>query len=190
MASRLRNKTARVSFFAFQDMITTVTGVLMIVMLLLTLDLGQRTSRPSEASRDTARDQVREARKKLDASAEVLRQRQAELKLLTNRIFVLAEADRSGKQPVLVVLSGTNGACSRFGQTNLVEFAGNAQRTDFGRLLAGWNTRQDRLVFYVRPSGIGHFEACRRLAQQRGFSVGSDAAEEDKQYVLTKPRTL
>ena len=41
MASRLRNKTARVSFFAFQDMITTVTGVLMIVMLLLTLELNK-----------------------------------------------------------------------------------------------------------------------------------------------------
>jgi hypothetical protein len=187
MASRLRNKTARVSFFAFQDMITTVTGVLMIVMLLLLLDVGQRTSRPSEAARNTARDQVQEAQRKLAASAEALRQRQAELKVLANRVFVLPEADRSGKQPVLIVLSGTNGWCSRLAQTNLLEFSGDARRTDFNKLLAGWNARQDRLVFYVRPSGIGHFEVCRSLARKRGFNIGSDAAEEDKQYMLAKP---
>jgi len=38
MANKLRQSSARVSFFAFQDMITTVTGVLIIVMLLLSVE--------------------------------------------------------------------------------------------------------------------------------------------------------
>lgn len=187
MANRLRKKTAKVSLFAFQDMITTVTGVLIGVMLILSIDVTSHTSRAGETARDAAREELERARKKLAADSQILSQRQAELNALTHRVFVIPEADRSGKQPVLVVLSRTNGWSSRLGQANAVEFKGDAGRTDFGKLLAAWNPRQDHVVFYVRPSGIAHFETCTRLAKQRGFSIGSDAAEENAQYQLAAP---
>jgi hypothetical protein len=187
MANRLRQSSARVSFFAFQDMITTVTGVLMIVMLLLSLEVGQRVADAAalKTSQAPVREELDEARQRLGSNAEVLRQRRAELSALHNRVFVMREEDRSGKSPVLVALSATQGSCSRLGQTNLLEFPVGGGNGEFRKLLERLNPRIERLVFYVRPSGIAVFDACRALAEQRGFTIGYDAAEEDKNYVLT-----
>lgn len=186
MPNRLRNKTARVSFLAFQDMISTVTGVLMIVMLLLSLDVNTLAPKANESTRNTVRELLQEARNRLEATAETLRQRQAELAALRHRVFVIPEPDRSGKEPVLIVLSATNGCCTRLNQTNVVEFSTRDGATEFGKLVRTWDAARDRLVFYVRPSGIAHFEKCRLLAKARGFAnnIGYDAAEEDGQYVF------
>jgi len=184
MASKLRKKTARVSFFAFQDMITTVTGVLMIVMLMLSIDVTRIASTPSEAARSNLRKELEEARARLDASAQELQQRQSELLSLTNRVFVLHERDRSGKQPVLVVLSATNGYCARPGQTNRTEFRIRNGKPDFRPIAAECNASRDRLVFYVRPSGIEGFKECRKWARNGGYTIGYDVALEDRQYDL------
>src|SRR5436853_888107 len=122
MASKLRQTSARVSFFAFQDMITTVTGVLIIVMLLLSMEVTQRVEASPDPARKAVEEQLREARHQLAAKIELLQQRQADVSALASRIFVLPQPDSSGKQPVLVVLSATNGWLSRLGQTNSTEF--------------------------------------------------------------------
>ena len=57
MANKLRSSSAKVSFFAFLDMITTVTGVLLLITLLLTFYLKDPQASPAEAARNTARDQ-------------------------------------------------------------------------------------------------------------------------------------
>jgi len=187
MANRLRSSSARVSFFAFQDMITTVTGVLLLITLLLTLYLNDPPVLPAEHIRNTMREEVEQARAKLEAKLAELRQRQSQAAALTNRIFVVPEADRSGKEPVLVVLSATNGLCTRAGQTNVVEFLQRPDNADFERMLESWDPRAQRLVFYIRPSAVLHFRACEPLAASRSFSIGFDAAEEDMQYVLATP---
>src|ERR1700683_2286794 len=107
MANKLRSSSAKVSFFAFLDMITTVTGVLLLITLLLTLYLNEPQASAGETDRKTVRDQLQQARAKLEASREELRQRQLQAAALTNRIFDITEADRSGKPPVLVVLCST-----------------------------------------------------------------------------------
>lgn len=182
MPSKLRNKTAKVSFFAFQDMITTVTGVLMIVMLLLSLDVTQRAAAPSEVARRQLQEQLEQAKAELAAKAQVLRQRQAELDTLTNRVFVVPDA--SSKEAILVVLSAADGYYCRAGQTNLVTFASADGDAAFQRLLEQWDPASQRLVFYIRPSAVAQFEHCRALAARRGFALGYDAAEEDRHYVL------
>ena len=185
MPSKLRNKSARVSFLAFQDMITTVTGVVMVILMGLSLQVAD--PRANEA--DKTRQRLEEERARWRANTEALRQRQTELAALTNHVFVIPEADRSGKQPVLIVLSATNGLCTRLGQTNVEEFSASASHSNFTSLLSKLNAASERLVFYVQPSGIAHFEVCRSLAAQRGFSIGYDAAEEGRQYVLLSPHT-
>jgi hypothetical protein len=185
MANKLRKKGAKVSFFAFQDMITTVTGVLMIVMLLLSLDVKQRTAAPGEVARRQLREQLDRAKDELAANADVLSQRQAELEALTNHVFVIP--DRSDKEAVLVVLSAAGGYYSQAGQTNLVTFSSAAGNDEFKRLLGQWDPASERLVFYVRPSAVANFEQCRALASQRGFAIGFDAAEENRRYVLLNP---
>jgi hypothetical protein len=182
MSNRLRKKGAKVSFFAFQDMITTVTGVLMIVMLLLSLDVTQRASVPGEVARRQLREQLDRAKDELAANADQLRERQAELESLTNHVFVIP--DQSDKEAVLVVLSAAEGYYSRAGQTNLVSFSSAAGNNDFKRLLEQWDPASQRVVFYVRPSAVANFEQCRALAMQRGFAIGFDAAEENRRYVL------
>jgi hypothetical protein len=179
MPSRLRSGKARVSFFAFQDMITTVTGVLLLITLLLTLYLTARPDVPAPG--ESVRDKLARARDKLTARTAELQRRQLQEMALTNRIFVVAETDRSGKQPVLVVLSATNGWVSRLGGANVAEFSIGK----FDDLLKQWNPAAQRIVFYIRPSAIAHFDACRRLAVDRSFDIGYDAAEEDRQYILT-----
>ena len=62
MPSKLRNKKARVSFFAFQDMITTVTGVLILIMLLLSLGVSQSAFTESATARDQLREKLEAAR--------------------------------------------------------------------------------------------------------------------------------
>jgi hypothetical protein len=180
MPSKLRSGKARVSFFAFQDMITTVTGVLLLITLLLTLYLQAQPDVPAPG--ETIRDKLEKAQEELNTRLAELQRRQLEELALTNRIFVVAEPDRSGKQPVLVVLSATNGSCTRLGSTNAVEFPSGG----FGDVLKQWNPAAQRIVFYVRPSAIGHFDACRQLALDRSFSIGYDAAEEARQYILTQ----
>jgi hypothetical protein len=187
MANRLRSSSARVSFFAFQDMITTVTGVLLLITLLLTLYLNNPPVLPAEQIRNTMREEVRQARAKLEAGLAALSPLQAQTAALTNRVFVVPEADRSGKRPVLIVLSATNGLCTRLGQTNVVEFLARSDNADFNRMLDSWDARTERLVFYIRPSAVLHFRTCEQLAASRSFSIGFDAAQEDMQYVLATP---
>jgi len=168
-------------------MITTVTGVLLLITLLLTFYLKDPQASPAEAARNTARDQLEKARTALEAKMAELRQRQLQALALTNRIFVIPEPDRSGKQPVLVVLSSTNGWCTQLGQSNTVEFLARSDRADFRRLLDSWDPARQRLVFYIRPSAIDLFQSCRELALSRSFDIGYDAAEEDRQYLLASP---
>jgi len=184
MANKLRSSSARVSFFAFLDMITAVTGVLLLITLLLTLYLNDPQSAEAQSSRAAVRDQLEQARTNLQAHLAELQHQQHEAISLASQIFVLPDADPSGKQPVLVVLSATNGWCTRWGQTNSVEFTARRDNADFLRLLDSWDKNSQRLVFYIRPSGIALFETCRRLAVSRAFSVSYDPAQEDRQYIL------
>jgi len=187
MANRLRSSTARVSFFAFLDMITTVTGVLLLITLLLTLYLNTPPVLPAEHIRNTLREKLEQARAKLEAKRAELGARLLQTAALTNRVFVVPEADHSGKEPILIVLSATNGWCSRAGQTNIVEFLARPDNADFERMLDSWDARTERLVFYIRPSAVLQFRACEPLAASRSFSIGFDAAEEDVQYVMATP---
>jgi hypothetical protein len=181
MPSKLRSGKARVSFFAFQDMITTVTGVLLLITLMLTLYLNAQPEQP--APEDNVRDKLNEAREQLNSRLAELRRQQLEQLSLTNRIFVVAAPDSSGKQPVLVVLSATNGIYTRLGATNSTEFPNGG----FDDVLKELDPAAQRIVFYIQPSGIIHFDACRQLALDRSFSIGYDAAEEGRQYTL-RPR--
>ncbi len=187
MANKLRSSNARVSFFAFLDMITAVTGVLVLITLLITLYLNEAPVNPAMQNRDAVRQQVEQARAKLEAKLARLRQSQLQAAALTNRVFVVPEADRSGKEPVLVVLSATNGLCTRLGQTNAVEFLARSDGADFKRMMDSWDPHKDRLVFYIRPSAVRHFRACEQLAASRSFSIGFDAAQEDLEYLMATP---
>ena len=144
MANKFRNKTARVSFFAFQDMITAVTGVLMVVMIMLSLDMTRQAASPSVVAQTNLRQQVDQVRRQLETNQETLAQLQIKLNARMNRVFVIPEQDVSGKQVVLIVLSATNGVVVRAGQDNPTEFKVANGRTTFNQVLQTCDPARDR----------------------------------------------
>jgi hypothetical protein len=60
MSSRLRSLDSKISFFAFADIITAVSGVLIFVALLLATDLGRPTSSSSQAANSEMERQLQE----------------------------------------------------------------------------------------------------------------------------------
>jgi hypothetical protein len=61
MSSRLRSLDSKISFFAFADIITAVSGVLIFVALLLATDLGRPTSSSSQTANSEMERRLQEA---------------------------------------------------------------------------------------------------------------------------------
>ena len=112
MANKLRTSNARVSFFAFLDMITAVTGVLLLVTLLLTIYLNEPQSADAMSTRAVVQSQLDQARTQLETNLAECHRLQEQTVLKTNQVFVIPDADQSGKQPVLVV-PATSTICPR-----------------------------------------------------------------------------
>ena len=60
MSSRLRSLDSKISFFAFADIITAVSGVLIFVALLLATDLGVPTDSRSKTENSETEQQLQE----------------------------------------------------------------------------------------------------------------------------------
>jgi phosphotransferase system IIB component len=60
MSSRLRSLDSKISFFAFADIITAVSGVLIFVALLLATDLGRPTNSSSQAANSELEQRLQE----------------------------------------------------------------------------------------------------------------------------------
>ena len=61
MSSRLRSLDSKISFFAFADIITAVSGVLIFIALLLATDLGRPTDSHSQAANSQIERQLQQA---------------------------------------------------------------------------------------------------------------------------------
>jgi hypothetical protein len=83
MASRLRSRASpRISFFSFQDIITSVTGILVLVTLILTLYLENAASSSEPIETETLRqrwDQLLEQTQNVTARNQAIRARQLAL---------------------------------------------------------------------------------------------------------------
>jgi hypothetical protein len=105
-------------------------------------------------------------------------------------LWLIPEADSSGKTPLLVIVSRTNLVCQRFNQAgSRQEFIAGTGEQQFAAFLRQLNPARDYLVFYIRPSGISVFTRCRQLAKQAGLEVGYDAVEEDRRIQFTQMQT-
>ena len=73
MAARYTRNQA-FSLFAFQDIITSVTGIIVLVMLLLSLELIQLEQLSTTLSSSNSAEPLRDASKKLDQEIESINQ--------------------------------------------------------------------------------------------------------------------
>lgn len=153
------------------------------------------------------RDQVRQAQSAISAltnaiqmakaenqpATEAARQAQAALQKAmekSRQLWLIPESDASGKEPILVTVSGAKLIFERFNNSaSRLEISAAAADTDFTAQMQRWDTHKEYLVFYVRPSGIALFRRCRDSAKTAGFDVGFDAVKEDQQILFQSPPT-
>jgi hypothetical protein len=289
MSSRLRSLDSKISFFAFADIITAVSGVLIFVALLLATDLGRPTDSHSEsanpeieqqlqetlsqqvdadarsqhlqellASAETApapekletdiaslRRQLAEENKKYSGVAEQLaasdsaiaardralglsdlkmqiqRLAQETASIVSNQVKAEAEMARidqhvagvqstllklreregklwlipdksfTSKEPILASISGGGLKLERFDHPEQAkDFKKNNAREGFDSYLSESKVLDQYVVFLVRPSGIDLFERLVKLAREKGFEVGFDALEENREIHFTTPPPL
>lgn len=121
--------------------------------------------------------------------------KQAEARLLDarvrrgNRVWLVPDLPATSKEPVLVVVGGEETVAERFNKPDSrTKFGANDGANAFHKLLGRCNKLDDYLVFYVRPSGIKHFEEYVEAARDAGFEVGYDAVEENRELVFSKPQ--
>ena len=289
MSSRLRSLDSKISFFAFADIITAVSGVLIFVALLLATDLGQPTDSRSQAANSEIEQRLQEtlaqqvdvdaqnqrlqgllataetapAPEKLETDITSLRAQLAvekkkhagvaeqlavsqsaieardrtlgltDLKAQTQRVVQETESlacqeakvreemagldqrmasvqskllklrEREGKlwlipdkssttkEPVLATISGSGLKVERFDHPDQArEFSKESAHAGFDSYLGESKPLDQYVVFLVRPSGIALFERLVKLARERGFEVGFDALEEDREIHFTTPPPL
>ncbi len=287
MSSRLRSlNSTKISFFAFQDIITSVSGILILVTLILATELDRPSSRATQdadpelerqlsetlrhqvevdaqnqnlqtllLAAETApateklesditrlRAQLAEEKKRHSSLAEQLAASQAaieardrtlgltDLKAQIQRVLQEVESlahqeaavrkemaslgervtsvqskllklrEREGKlwlipdntstikEPILAVISAAGAKLERFDHpADAKEFGKSSARTDFGSYLAQAKPLDQYVVFLVRPSGIALFGSLVKMAREKGFEVGFDALEEEKDVYFSTP---
>lgn len=289
MSSRLRSLDSKISFFAFADIITAVSGVLIFVALLLATDLGQPTDHHSQdansemeqrlqetlsqqaevdaqnqrlqgllSAAETApaaekletditrlRTQLAEEKKKHTSVAEQLTASQSaieardrtlgltdlkaqiqrvvqeveslarqearvreemagleqrvasvqskllKLKEREGKLWLIPDKSSTTKEPILATISGSGAKVERFDHPDQAkEFSKSSASTGFNSYLGKAKPLDQYIVFLVKPSGIELFERLVKLAREKGFEVGFDALEEDREIHFTTPPPL
>jgi hypothetical protein len=279
MSSRLRSLDSKISFFAFADIITAVSGVLIFVALLLATDLGRPTSSSSQAANsemerrlqealaqqaevdsqnhrlqellvtaDAApdleklqaditrlRSQLSEEQKKQTALADQMTDSQAaiaardkvlgltDLKATVQRtiqeneaiaqqeakvrsemdgldqqvarvesqllklrqwdgqIWLIPDKSATTKEPIVVFVDGMGATIQRVDHPEQrKQLDKDVADSAFSSYLDKAKSLDQYVVFEVKPSGIGLFQDLVKLARDKGFDVGYDALEEDK----------
>ena len=279
MSSRLRSLDSKISFFAFADIITAVSGVLIFVALLLATDLGRPTSSSSQAANsemeqrlqealaqqaevdsqnhrlqellataDTApdleklqadiarlRSQLSEEQKKQTALADQMTDSQAaiaardkvlgltDLKATVQRtvqeneaiaqqeakvrsemdgldqqvarvesqllklrqwdgqIWLIPDKSATTKEPIVVFVDGMGATIQRVDHPEQrKQLDKDVADSAFSSYLDTAKSLDQYVVFEVKPSGIGLFQDLVKSARDKGFDVGYDALEEDK----------
>jgi hypothetical protein len=148
----------------------------------------EETKHQAEAIRSTNRLAQIELGELLKKTTEIETQLE-KTKRERSKLWLIPEADGSGKRPLLVSLSATNLVCERFNQPqSRREFPAATANRQFDALLNEMRPDRDYFVFYIRPSGIRQFQHLSSLAKRAGFNVGYDAVEEERQILFSQPQ--
>ena len=279
MSSRLRSLDSKISFFAFADIITAVSGVLIFVALLLATDLGRPSSSSSQAANSEMERRLQEALaqqaevdlqnhrlKELLATANIapdLEKLQADITRLRSQlseeqmkqtalanqmtdsqatiaardkvlgltdlkatvqrtiqenetialqeakvrsemngldrqvahvesqllklsqwdgeIWLIPDKSATTKEPIVVFVDGMGATIQRVDHPEQrKQLNKDVADSAFSSYLDSAKSLDQYVVFEVKPSGIGLFQDLLKSARDKGFDVGYDALEEDK----------
>ena len=104
------------------------------------------------------------------------------------KLWLIPDKASTTKEPILAVISAAGAKLERFDHpADAKEFGKSSARTEFGSYLALAKPLDQYIVFLVRPSGIALFGSLVKMAREKGFEVGFDALEEEKDVYFSTP---
>ena len=115
-------------------------------------------------------------------SEDALRERESQLlaeQAKKNELWLIPERTKTSKEPVLAVVSADAVILQRFDHPEKSELRGSGLPAKFVDALKAYSKLDQYLVFYLKPSGVDHFDALVEAAKRAGFEVGYDAVGEE-----------
>jgi len=288
MREHFRSFDSKISFFAFADIITAVSGMLIFITLLLATDLGKPTDNRSQATAELERqlketltreaaadaenrnlqqllatantapdpdkleadiarlraeladeqskhaglieqlaasksaleqqnkllgitavqEQVQQGAQNLESLADQdakihrdtaaleqqitsIQSKIVKLRQRVGQLWLIPDRSMTSKEPVLAITSDGGVRIERFNHPEQAkEFSKSGAHADFEAYLDGIKPANQYIVFLIRPSGIGMFKDLVDIARKKGFEVGFDALEENREIHFTAPPPL
>lgn len=117
------------------------------------------------------------------AQSKLLKLRQRE-----GQLWLIPDKSATTKEPILVTVSGSGAVVERFDRPDDRRQLNKANAgSEFESYLGKTRTLDQYVVFLVRPSGIKLFQDLLKSTRDKGFDVGFDALEEDRQIHFSTP---
>jgi len=117
------------------------------------------------------------------AQSKLLKLRQRE-----GQLWLIPDKSATTKEPILVTVSGSGAVVERFDRPDDRRQLNIAKAdSEFESYLGKTKTLDLYVVFLVRPSGIKLFQDMLKSTRNRGFDVGFDALEEDREIHFSPP---
>ena len=127
----------------------------------------------------------------LDARVAGVQSKLLKLREREGKVWLIPDKASTTKEPILVTVGRTGAKMERFDQPGKAkEFGRSSARAGLESLLGQAKSGDQYVVFLVRPSGIDLFQDLAQLTRGKGFEVGFDALEEDREVHFTTPPSL
>ena len=111
----------------------------------------------------------------------------ATLKKAANKLWLIPSTKGNSKEPLLVMVSGGGIELNRFNRPEDKQmFPSGKAVSGLKQEMAGMNPAKDYVLFYIRPSGVKLFKACKEVTDESRFQIGFDAVEEKAQLIFTR----
>lgn len=153
-------------------------------------DLKAQIQRITQEAESLAREEakVRDEMARLEQRVASVQSKLLKLQEREGKLWLIPDKSSTTKEPILAIISGSGAKVERFDHPDQVkQFSKASAHAEFGSYLGDVRPLDQYVVFLVRPSGIELFDRLVRLAREKGFEVGFDALEEDKDIYYSTP---
>ena len=151
----------------------------------LVQEIEQIKEQAKQAEEANTKDQalIREQEQRVKEARESL----VTLRKEANKLWVIPSSQGTGKEPLLVTVSGEGIELNRFNRPEEKKtFPKSSAVTGLKVELAGMKTTKDYILFFIRPSGVTLYRECRSEVDASSFKVGFDAVEEKAELIFTR----
>jgi hypothetical protein len=134
---------------------------------------------------------VRDEMARLDQRVAAVQSKLLQLRQREGKLWLIPDKSSTTKEPILATISGAGAKVERFDHPDQTkEFSKAVAEGEFESYLSHSKPLDQYVVFLVRPSGIALFEQLVQVAREKGFEVGFDALEENREIHFTTPPPL